>query len=45
MRTVRLLTVSPEGGCAFSGGGADPPGHVTSDACWEANPLPCGQKE
>ena len=20
-----------------------PPGHVTCDACWEANPLPCRQ--
>ena len=24
-------------------GWADPPGHVTCDACWEANPHPRGQ--
>ena len=24
---------------------ADPSGHVTCDACWEANPPSCGQKE
>ena len=22
---------------------ADPPGHVTFDACWETTPPPCGQ--
>ena len=40
MRTVRLLTVSPEEGISIQWGWTDPPGHVTSDACWEANPPP-----
>ena len=42
MRTTHLLTVSHSipWGVYVQGGWADPPGHVTCDACWEDNPLP-----
>ena len=46
MRTARLLTVSrsARGGGLPTSLEADPPGHVTCDACWEANPL-CEQND
>ena len=40
MRTARLLTVYHGGAAWGLVGWADPPGHVTCDACWEANPHP-----
>ena len=40
MRTSRLLTISySAGGICLNAPDADP-GHVTCDACWEANPSP-----
>ena len=49
MRTARLLTYPVVSHVNLGGGGdlpntnpldADPPGHVTFDACWEANRPP-----
>ena len=48
MRTARLLTVSRSAqgwGGSAQPRDADPPGHVTCDACWEATPTPCEQND